>query len=247
MISIYDCAVLAKAVYDTAGTNSGGWSQVGADFDRPASGFFGRAYKNNAGEMVLAIRGTEPVDLNQLKQLNVRKAFADLIEDVYFPMGALPYNQTTDAFDFHEEYSEKDKRIVLTGHSLGGALAKLVASHTGKPAIVFNAPCIRGKGGVGGKWDKITNYNVQGDVVSISGQSKGNAVDDLKQLVSGRNTFPEPTVMLKIPMSPLLRMLEMTRTGFVLTRLDRHSIDTIVEFMGKLSQFKSNDIQTEWV
>lgn len=83
---------------------------------------------NDNRERVLAYRGTNPSDLD------------DLANDAQIAAGGVP-SQAFPALQAAREAGLGDKDY-LTGHSLGGALAVLVSADTRCPAATFNAPAV---------------------------------------------------------------------------------------------------------
>jgi hypothetical protein len=82
-----------------------------------------------------------------------------------------------------------DAEITLTGHSLGGALAQLLAQATGFPATTFNAPGaaqtvpslsleLEGLKSLANPIGKVgvTNYRIYGDLVSTIGDQIGSTI-----------------------------------------------------------------------
>ena len=98
------------------------------EMDNPETGFHGEAFFKN-GEVVISFRGTdEPIN--------------DFIkEDLgHLAIGKLP-SQYVDSHKFYEKVKRdfSGKRIIFTGHSLGGSLAQLMANETGYETVTFNA------------------------------------------------------------------------------------------------------------
>jgi hypothetical protein len=134
-------------------------------------------------ELVVAIRGTDIGNPNA-------EAY-NLLTDTSFATGTLTHglNYSVDFTSavvaaLHQE--NPDASISLTGHSLGGAIAQIVAGNDSLEANTFNAP---GVGKVEGKLldlalyaippgasdsTSITNYRLQGDQVSLAGTAGKN-------------------------------------------------------------------------
>lgn len=107
--------------------NLGSISYLGSSRDfLPAtgSGFYATVYSVN-GEIVIAFRGTD--------------GDGDLAEDALFVAGQVG-PQTQLAFELYETVraAYPTSSIVLTGHSLGGALAGTVAAVRGLEAVIFD-------------------------------------------------------------------------------------------------------------
>ena len=110
------------------------------------NGFFGQVFNGPEG-IVVAFRGTEPTTAQ------------DLFSDAEMAVLKKQPGQTSSARALYDEMKRAfpNKKITLTGHSLGGSLAALVSAQTGAPAVTF-APY-----GVGhllpkGDYNQITNY-----------------------------------------------------------------------------------------
>lgn len=92
------------------------------------NGFHGETfYKND--KVVISFRGTDQI-------------YEDLIKEDILKLGTknLP-SQYVDAHNFYLKTKSNfpNKKIVFTGHSLGGSLAQLMGAETGKEAVTFNA------------------------------------------------------------------------------------------------------------
>ncbi len=87
------------------------------------SGYYGVAFQNEAGEIVFANRGTEPVGEQKKKDLVITDG---QIFSSYYP------NQFEDAMKFYNQVKglsiARGKMINVTGHSLGGGIAQYVAT-----------------------------------------------------------------------------------------------------------------------
>lgn len=107
--------------------------------EQKGSGFFGCAFENidyQGGKIiVVAFRGTELVDIG------------DLWTDLTIGMGGIIIPpQYKDAVEFYGRIQKIYKNgysIVVTGHSLGGALAQLLAIKENIKAVTFDSPGIR--------------------------------------------------------------------------------------------------------
>ena len=132
------------------------------------SGFQGVAYgldSNNDGtyeEVVIAYRGSDSgLDWG--------------ISDVQIGLGVTPA-QSNAADEFYWLVRglygvNSGSNISLTGHSLGGALAQLVASFEGNHAETFNAPGMAGQAGV---YSNIVNYVNMNDFIGSYQNHVGN-------------------------------------------------------------------------
>ena len=105
----------------------GGYEVVGARTND--NGFSGTAFRGQDGNIVIAYRGSD--DVNDIKS------------DLEMVNGTKLPEQFYDAQQFYEDIKAQnpESKVILTGHSLGGALSQLVAAHKDDTfAVAFNAP-----------------------------------------------------------------------------------------------------------
>lgn len=128
-----DLKNLSISVYNNGkGKIPSNWQKI-ATQENPKTGFYGEVYKRN-NEIVIVYRGTDT------NKYNLPEIKDFLIGDT--PMGfGLKSGQYNDAKKLYNNVNQKygNKRIVLTGHSLGGSLAQIVSAETGRKAVTFNA------------------------------------------------------------------------------------------------------------
>jgi len=129
MPSVMDLALCANAVYNVDLRKVGPWNQAVPIYGNDSLGFFACAYiHENGRELIVAFRGTDDL--------------SDALTDVTIFLGKFP-NQAINAEIALKDILSKNKNIksiYLTGHSLGGGLASLMADAHNLPAVTFNAP-----------------------------------------------------------------------------------------------------------
>jgi hypothetical protein len=101
------------------------WPRAGGNRGGFAAGLY---IADDTRDKVLAFRGTNPAEID------------DLFNDAQIAWGNVP-SQTFPALRAAREAGLGAEHFV-TGHSLGGALAVLVAAETRRPAVTFNAPAV---------------------------------------------------------------------------------------------------------
>jgi hypothetical protein len=134
------------------------WTIVGA-VPEDKEGFQGTIYSKDWSCSVVAFAGT--------------KDFEDLKADYKIVRDGLP-NQLDGAMKLYESAKEMagGGEIYLTGHSLGGALAQIVGTLTGKRFVSFNSPCMKESIAkivrANTDWSRINgvNYRMKNDPVS---------------------------------------------------------------------------------
>ena len=109
-----------------------GWKKIHVE-ENKKTGFYGEVYKCG-DELAVVYRGTD------INKLNIPDAKDVFVGDL--PMGfGITSGQYADAKKLYDKVQKSygGKRIVLTGHSLGGSLAQLVSAESGRKAVTFNA------------------------------------------------------------------------------------------------------------
>jgi len=148
MATLLDLALIADAVYgQSEGGNDSqkelaklGWTcpaamqvndaSVFKGGSLTSSGFQGRVFVSpDSKEAVIAYKGTKPSQAS------------DLVADMKLAMGFIP-TQAKDALKATVDWTKQlgNKNFLITGHSLGGALAQVVGLQTGINFVTFNAP-----------------------------------------------------------------------------------------------------------
>ncbi len=134
-----EMACLSRHVYDIDASVPHGWkvSDVSSAKVEKKTGFFAALYertdpKDGEKKYVVAFRGTTP-------------KLPTIFADVNIALGRLPRGQYEAALDFVQQVCEKNNlnpaELELTGHSLGGYLAKEIGTAMGvKKVSSFNAP-----------------------------------------------------------------------------------------------------------
>jgi len=180
MPSVYDCAVVSEDVYESGCGNlaSGlGWSR-----HRPREGTHGfyAALYIKGSEVVISYRGTDDLD--------------DGIADAQMGpgIGRIPPHQSRQALAYYNLCTRYRYNIVaMTGHSLGGALAKIVSQTQGVMAVAFNAPYVGDlTGSVPMTSMMIRNYNSDRDPVSGATRMIGNMEEGHSEII----TVPPPSI-----------------------------------------------------
>jgi hypothetical protein len=180
---VQDAAVLANDSYftnDFGYKAPDGYTLVLPPFNG-GNGFRAAAYrKNETGEIFIAFRGSEPFDYRPGYGGDI-DTWLPIFKQDSSPYGLKAQIAQARAFTDRVLAQNPDSKVVITGHSLGGALAQIEAARTGHRGETFNAP---GMAGViaelnpGGRTDfsNITNHRREGDLVSKVGVAAGNTV-----------------------------------------------------------------------
>lgn len=129
MPSVADLAQVAHAVYDERISSIGSWTRR-AQFGNPSAGGFYAALFLDESERVAALgfRGTDDA--------------SDVVPDIQIFLGTVP-NQVglaQRAVDGAYNLIGRRRPLYLTGHSLGGGLAAIMAAANDLPAVTFNSP-----------------------------------------------------------------------------------------------------------
>jgi hypothetical protein len=95
----------------------------------PANGFQARVYRSDDGEIVVAMRGTEPD----------KDRWPDISEDAIGAVTVSPQTQSALRLAEAIDRSSVADDTTYTGHSLGGRLASAAALYSGSPAVTFQA------------------------------------------------------------------------------------------------------------
>ncbi len=206
MTQVLDCAYLSGAVYADgqrweAKAIRRGWSALGIERNEGARGFYGKAFRHRDGAVLVGFRGTDDG--------------LDVWDDLSFGLGRVPQRQALLAIDVvGKTIRATGQRPICTGHSLGGGLAKIVASKLhGVWGIGFNAPGVVGLQWAGGLTERIRSYNLTGDLVSEVGHTAGETV------------IPGPPMRR----SPLGYLSPAFAVGSALAHAFRaHGIDTVI-------------------
>src|SRR5262245_11885828 len=137
-------ALLSEDVYSDEELSPQGWRRQLWRADA-ACGFFGAVYQTGQCTVV-AFRGSQD-----------RKDFLDA--DLDIALRSVPLKQMEAAVNlFNVARTVASEAITLTGHSLGGGLAQVVACYGKVRAVTFNAP------GVKSQWKSHCKLNPQNSV-----------------------------------------------------------------------------------
>ena len=131
MIDWFTLMELAKCGYIKNNNLPDEWYQIGKTDINKETGFVGKVFRNNEGEIVISFSGTDLKDKGRTD---------DLRNDLNMAIGNLP-PQFENAKELYIktklQYSKS--KITLTGESLGGSLAALVGVATGETTVTFAA------------------------------------------------------------------------------------------------------------
>jgi hypothetical protein len=158
MATLVDLAELCDAVYrdDASATTDqkgGGRMQWRRTQRWTDAHFFAALYAKQDGSAVLAYRGTDDaVDV--------------LMDDSAIAYGRVPPS-ASNAIQAAGRLSSA--KVLLTGHSLGGALAIIAAARFGLPAVTFNAPGVMNSCVVANAFSTVTANGLSG-LIALAGR-----------------------------------------------------------------------------
>ncbi|CAN5370284.1 hypothetical protein BH10PSE7_BH10PSE7_27670 [soil metagenome] len=126
MPTLRDQMLLSLAVYGGPSTNTAGWTRIAKDANDD-SGFSAAAYQKG-DQIVIAFRGWDQLDTADIP--NIVRAY-----------DGKPFEQIADAQHFVDAVTQNfaGAHISLVGHSLGGALASIMAVRNDLKAATFAA------------------------------------------------------------------------------------------------------------
>lgn len=174
MARLIDLAAMAEDVYSDSTHGPSGWERHNSRAPLAGlTGFYGARYVQGR-TLVIAFRGSEKPGDDFIRDW--------LINDIAIAARVIPVPQVTEAMGFAEDAILSARpaptSIYITGHSLGGGLAQIVAGSIGSTiGVSFNAPgmadhvssLFRARPNE----DQVLNLRVAGDPVSKVGRHIG--------------------------------------------------------------------------
>ena len=226
MTTVNQSAYFSSNVYDNSGTPFG-WTQLnitGYPNSNLSTGFYAAAYQNEAtGEIIIAYSGTQPTDTGDLAAL------------AQIAAGQVP-DQYNDAASFYNAVRAQygaDANITLTGHSLGGSLASLVAASFTTPDSVLQANVFNAVGAKGvltnlgldsnATYANIHNYNAVFDPASNLPLNQIGSIQTA--YVSSFALVPDWMEQLVVQVAPNALLRTALQLYFY---IDQHDIDNLV-------------------
>jgi hypothetical protein len=166
-IRLVEFARLCAAIYNSAVTSAAGFTRSG--FTQRKNGFQGAYFSRPNGQgadYVVTVAGTQPGDDYGADIVadagfggNLSRA-AGLIVPVIGPILAAGPTALEKQLSLAEQMvgmarriaTRPGDRVFITGHSLGGGIAQIVAARTGVPAVAISAPAVTAVSGVEAAW-----------------------------------------------------------------------------------------------
>ena len=164
MASVLELALLSNAVYSILDPLPIGWQFLQGYGNPDTAGFYAARYRRNECE-VFAIRGTNDIQRDLL------------VDDIQIGLNRIPsqWEQCQKEFEKFLKVPNSAPKKFVTGHSLGGALAQLLAAKRSDTTVAtFNAPGMAQRISTEKSSPaNIINFRASGDPVSLKGAPFG--------------------------------------------------------------------------
>ncbi|MGN6482747.1 XVIPCD domain-containing protein [Luteibacter sp.] len=147
--------------------------KVFATTDDPLTGFQATAYqRQDTGEVVIAYRGTE-FDREPVRDGGVDAGMVLLGVNAQSPASELFTREVIEKATHEAELNDREPRITVTGHSLGGTLAEINAAKYGLHGETFNAYGAASLKGIPEGGNTVIDHVRAGDIVSAASPHYG--------------------------------------------------------------------------
>ncbi len=212
MVDYYSLQMFSLHAYDDSNKLLYGSKQIKPTEFNHHTGFKGKVYRAESGEIVISFRGTE---LDDIKGRGLRN-------DVNMACKILPA-QLQNAFTMYKQVKQEypNAKITLTGESLGGTLAALVAAETGVKAVTFSAY---------GAKDLIDSPKYTSNITNIGDTRDSIFMANVNQHIGNVYVIPDNGEVYMPRMANFLAFHGIKNMGFLLD-MKEYKTGTVKSFM----------------
>ena len=212
MVDYYSLQMFSLHAYSDSRNLPHGSKQIKPTEFNHHTGFMGKVYRAESGELVIAFRGTE---LEDKKKRGLRN-------DINMACKILPA-QLQNAFTMYKQVKKEypNAKITLTGESLGGTLAALVAAETGVKAVTFSAY---------GAKDLIDSPKYTSNITNIGDTRDSIFMANVNQHIGNVYVIPDNGEVYMPRMANFLAFHGIKNMGFLLD-MKEYKIGTVKSFM----------------
>lgn len=212
MVDYYSLQMFSLHAYSDSRNLPHGSKQIKPTEFNHYTGFMGKVYRAESGELVIAFRGTE---LEDIKGRGLRN-------DINMACKILPA-QLQNAFTMYKQVKKEypNAKITLTGESLGGTLAALVAAETGAKAVTFSAY---------GAKDLIDSPKYTSNITNIGDTRDSIFMANVNQHIGNVYVIPDNGEVYMPRMANFLAFHGIKNMGFLLD-MKEYKTGTVKSFM----------------
>lgn len=212
MVDYYSLQMFSLHAYSDSRNLPHGSKQIKPTEFNHHTGFMGKVYRAESGELVIAFRGTE---LEDKKKRGLRN-------DINMACKILPA-QLQNAFTMYKQVKQEypNAKITLTGESLGGTLAALVAAETGAKAVTFSAY---------GAKDLIDSPKYTSNITNIGDTRDSIFMANVNQHIGNVYVIPDNGEVYMPRMANFLAFHGIKNMGFLLD-MKEYKTGTVKSFM----------------
>lgn len=220
MVDCYSLQMFSLHTYSGFKKLPQGSRQIMSTVYNRNTGFLGKAYETESGEIVIAFRGTEIKDI----------IGRGIWNDIKMACKKLP-PQLQNAFIMyqHVKKSYPNAKITLTGDSLGGTLAALVAAETGTKAVTFAAY---------GAKDLIDSPKYTSNIINIGDTKDPIFMANVNQHIGKVYIIPNEKGEVYMPFILNLPKHGIKSMGF-LPDMKEYKVGTVKSYMDHVASFNS--------